>query len=56
MHNEVKTANSNHVRSMGECLAQRNSEFQAVLDNEHIQSAQDATHDPKPLSPAYNNT
>jgi len=51
-HSEVKTADSNHVHSMVEYLAQRNSEFQVVLYNEHKRSALDATSAPKPLSPA----
>jgi len=52
MHSEVKTADSNHAHSKAVYLAQRNSEFQVVLYNEHMQSALDATSDPKPLSPA----
>jgi len=56
MHSEVKTADSNHVRSREVYLARRNSEFQVVLYNEHTRSALDATSAPMPLSPALSHT
>jgi len=54
MHIAVKTANSSLVHSTVECLAQRNSEFQAVHYSACRQSAPDATDVPTPLSPAAN--